>query len=122
MYQPHNSQPNLSIQSNRSDKHPRIEIFDKKHWRYIQKRYYISPRELEVAKLICCGFNNEQIARDLRIKHGTVKTHIRNIYRRIHVNNKIEMLLRFLEDATIFSSNTGNTGPMPVFNTKKASS
>lgn len=122
MYQPQNSRPNISIQSNRFDEHPRIDIFDKKHWRYIQKRYYISPRELEVAKLICYGLNNDQIASDLKIKHGTVKTHIRNIYRRIHVNNKIEMLLRFLEDATIFSSNSDTAGPTPVFNKKKTPS
>lgn len=122
MYQPHNSLQNLSIQTNRSDKHPGIELFEKKHWQYIQKRYYISPRELEVARLICCGLNNEQIAKDLRIKHGTVKTHIRNIYRRIHVNNKIEMLLRFIEDVAIFSSNPGDASPIHILNKTKASS
>lgn len=81
---------------------PRVSLLDEKHWRYIQKRYHISCRETQIAKLICQGFSNDEIARYLKIKIGTVKTHIRNIYRRIRVNNKIEMLLKFVDVSTRF--------------------
>ena len=87
-------------------------LLDDKHWRHIQRRYYISPRELQIAKLICHGFNNEEIASDLNIKHGTVKTHIRNIYRRIRVKNKIELLLTFLHEAARFSTEAGAKPPI----------
>jgi hypothetical protein len=40
---------------------------------------------------------NEEVAGRLKITGGTVKTHLRNIYRRVRVNNKIGMLLRFVE-------------------------
>lgn len=89
-----------------------ITLFEDKHWRYIQRRYYISPRELQVAKLVCYGFNNAEIADDLKIKRGTVKTHIRNIYRRIRVKNKLELLLTFLHDATRFSAESGVKPPV----------
>ena len=58
----------------------------------------MTPRELQVAKLICRGLDNEGIARNLRIKPGTIKTHLRNIYRRVRVKNKLTMLLVFLHD------------------------
>ncbi len=77
---------------------PRIVLLDKARWDYLQKRYRITPRELEVAKLICRGCGNEEIADRLTISVGTVKVHVRNIYRKTWVENKILMLLRFVED------------------------
>src|SRR4030042_7199154 len=75
-------------------------LLDEKHWSYIQRRYHISPRELEIAKLVCHGLNNKEIAEALRIKQGTVKTHIKNIYLRIHVKKKVALLLRFMADVS----------------------
>ncbi len=68
-------------------------------WAFLKQRFRMTNRELEIAKLICRGLSNDQIADDLNIKHGTVKTHVRNIYRKTWVNNKISMLLKFLEEA-----------------------
>ena len=76
---------------------PDVSLLDERQWLYVQHRYRLSPRELQVAKHICRGFVNEEVARCLRIRSGTVKTHLRNIYRRIHVTNKIGMLLTFVE-------------------------
>jgi hypothetical protein len=62
---------------------------------------------LQVAKHVCRGFANEEVARCLRIRSGTVKTHLRNIYRRIHVTNKIGMLLTFVEQVAAFYDKQG---------------
>jgi DNA-binding CsgD family transcriptional regulator len=78
-------------------KRPDVSLLDERQWLYVQRRYRLSPRELQVAKHVCRGFANEEVARCLRIRSGTVKTHLRNIYRRIHVTNKIGMLLTFVE-------------------------
>jgi len=76
---------------------PDVSLLDERQWLYVQRCCHLSPRELQVAKHICQGFANEEVARCLRIRSGTVKTHLRSIYRRIHVTNKIEMLLTFVE-------------------------
>ena len=62
----------------------------------------MTPRELQVAILVCRGFNNDEIAKALKIRHGTVKTHLRNIYRRVRVKSKITLLLKFVEDINKF--------------------
>ena len=98
---------------------PRIALLDEKHWLYVQKRYHMSPRESHVAKLVCQGFNNDEIAKALKIRTGTVKTHIRNIYRRIRVKNKIEMLLKFVNDAAKFSAKSGIAPPIPIVDIEK---
>jgi DNA-binding NarL/FixJ family response regulator len=68
-------------------------------WVFLQKRYQLTPRERQVAELVCRGLTNAGIARHLRIRPETVKTHVRNIYRRIGVRSKVLMLLRFVREA-----------------------
>lgn len=43
----------------------------------------LSPRELEVLRLIAHGNTNEEIAEELVIAVGTVKNHVTNIYRKL---------------------------------------
>lgn len=77
-------------------------LIDEKQWLYLKERYHMTPRELQVAILVCRGFNNDEIAKALQIRYGTVKTHLRNLYRRVRVKNKILLLLRFVDDADRF--------------------
>ena len=79
-------------------KKPKGVILDEKQWLYLKERYHMTLRELQVAILVCRGFNNDEIADALKIKHGTVKTHLRNLYRRVRVKSKILLLLKFVDD------------------------
>jgi ATP/maltotriose-dependent transcriptional regulator MalT len=54
----------------------------------------LSERELEVLSLLASGRSNAEIARDLFIAVGTVKTHTNNIYRKLGVRNRAEALAR----------------------------
>jgi len=76
-----------------------IILLNEKQWTYVQNRYNLTPRERQIAELVCKGLRNGNIAKFLRIKPGTVKTHTRNIYRKVHVKSKIAMLLRFVTDS-----------------------
>ena len=81
-----------------------VVLVKPRQWELIKKRYRMTKRELEIARLVCLGLNNEQIAVNLRIKHGTVKTHVRNIYRKTWVNNKVSMLLKFFSEVSQFDN------------------
>jgi two-component system, NarL family, response regulator LiaR len=50
----------------------------------------LSPRELEVLSLLVDGLSNREIARDLTISLGTVKTHVSMIIAKLEVNNRVE--------------------------------
>jgi DNA-binding NarL/FixJ family response regulator len=82
---------------------PDVVLIDDSKWPHIQKWYSMTERELQIAKSVCQGLSNQQIAGTLKIQQGTVKTHMRNIYRKTWVNNKIAMLLRFVEAANTVS-------------------
>jgi DNA-binding CsgD family transcriptional regulator len=54
----------------------------------------LSERELEVLTLLASGRPNREVARDLFVSVGTVKTHTNNIYRKLGVRNRAEALSR----------------------------
>jgi DNA-binding NarL/FixJ family response regulator len=87
-----------------SGEQPKAILLNGKQWSYVQGRYDLTPREREIAELICQGLRNGNIANVLHIRLGTVKTHTRNIYRKVRVRSKIGMLLRFVTDTRDSSS------------------
>jgi DNA-binding CsgD family transcriptional regulator len=50
----------------------------------------LTQRELEVLSLLTAGLSNREIATKLYISMGTVKVHIRNIYRKLAVSDRSE--------------------------------
>lgn len=53
----------------------------------------LTSREIEILTLIATGFKNEQIASQLFISTNTVKTHIYNIFKKIHVPDRLQATL-----------------------------
>ena len=96
-----------------SCRQPDVVLLNEKQWSYVRGRYDLTPRELEIARLICQGLRNGKIASMLRIRPGTVKTHTRNIYRKVHVKSKIGMLLRFVTDTRGFLTKYERFSPAP---------
>ena len=94
---PNPQTPNFS-QTNPGRQHADVVLLNKQQWSFVQGRYELTPRERQIAELICQGLRNGKIAKVLQIKPSTVKTHTRNIYRKVHVQSKISMLLRFVTD------------------------
>jgi len=52
----------------------------------------LSKRELEILELLTHGNTNTKIADNLFLSEYTVQTHIRNIYSKLHVNNKFSAI------------------------------
>jgi non-specific serine/threonine protein kinase len=48
----------------------------------------LSPRELEVVRLIAAGRSNQEIADALYISHGTATTHVRNILAKLNLDSR----------------------------------
>ncbi|MBC6112069.1 response regulator [Pedobacter fastidiosus] len=55
----------------------------------------LSSRELEVLSLLSQGLLYKEISDRLSISPNTVKNHCKNIYKRLHVQNKVEAINKF---------------------------
>ena len=102
-------------------------VFETKHkvllnnnqWSYLRRHYRLTNRELQVGKLVCQAFTNKEIAKTLKIKPGTVKTHLLNIYRKAHVTSKIALLLTFANDVSKSSVKPVVVPAIPIVDIKK---
>jgi DNA-binding NarL/FixJ family response regulator len=54
----------------------------------------LTVQETKVLRLIAGGLWNKEIAHRLNIKGETVKFHIKNMYRKLGVNNRVQALHR----------------------------
>jgi two-component system, NarL family, nitrate/nitrite response regulator NarL len=53
----------------------------------------MTRREAEIAGLVSQGLANQAIAKQLGIGEGTVKIHLHNIYQKLHVSNRIGLMM-----------------------------
>ncbi|GIV64357.1 MAG: LuxR C-terminal-related transcriptional regulator [Chloroflexota bacterium] len=51
----------------------------------------LTPREQEVAALICLGYTNRQIAARLGVTADTIKTHVRNLLVKFNLRQRSEL-------------------------------
>ncbi|NJN10559.1 MAG: response regulator transcription factor [Richelia sp. RM2_1_2] len=53
----------------------------------------LTPRELDVARLVAIGATNQEIATKLFISESTVKTHINSIFNRLSLKNRSQLAI-----------------------------
>ena len=56
----------------------------------------LSPRQAEILRLISRGKTDKEIAADLIITRGTVRTHLRVIFSRLRVRSRAQAVFRYL--------------------------
>ena len=54
----------------------------------------LSPRELEVLKLVAGGASNQEVATTLVVAPGTVKLHVSHILSKLGVNSRTRAIVR----------------------------
>jgi DNA-binding NarL/FixJ family response regulator len=54
----------------------------------------LSPREEQILRLLTRGFLYKEIADQLQIGEGTVRTYIGRIYTKLHVHSRAEAMLK----------------------------
>ncbi len=55
-------------------------------------RFNLSPREEEIARVLIEGKTNAEIAREFFISENTVRSHIKAIYRKAGVSNRVQLI------------------------------
>jgi len=73
----------------------------------------LSNREAEVAELVSKGLSNKEVANQLFVTEKTVKFHLTNIYKKMNVKSRAQLIvwclphLGFVENDSTRENNTG---------------
>ena len=54
----------------------------------------ITPRELQVLRLLADGASNAELARELVVEQSTIKTHLLHLYTKLDVHNRTQAVAR----------------------------
>lgn len=58
-----------------------------------QKKFGLTPRELEIVSAVVAGYSNREIAEYFKISEDTVKHHLSNIFDKLGVSTRLELAL-----------------------------
>ena len=61
----------------------------------------LTERELEVITALARGAGNKQIARTLDISEKTVRNHISNIYKKLHIYDRTQAVLYAIREGLV---------------------
>jgi two-component system, NarL family, nitrate/nitrite response regulator NarL len=58
----------------------------------------LTPREVDIVRRVAKGASNKDIAWELKMGEQTVKNHLRRVFRKLHVANRVELALLAVEN------------------------
>ena len=61
----------------------------------IAQKYQLTNRELDIVENVLIGLQDKEIGEKLKITPRTVSNHIQNIYKKVGISNRIELINRF---------------------------
>jgi DNA-binding CsgD family transcriptional regulator len=70
----------------------RLEIFEDARMQQFRDKFQLSPREGEILDLLLNGKSNKDIERDLFISHHTVRNHVHNIYQKLSISSRLQLM------------------------------
>ena len=75
----------------------RLEQDQRQQMEEFCRGYGLTEREREILRLILAGKDNLEISEELQIKMGTVKAHVHNIFTKLNISRRSELMKRFLD-------------------------
>src|SRR5260221_10860004 len=76
----------------------------------------LTPREVEILRLIADGLSNQDIAERLFISVGTVKWYLKQIYGKLHVSSRTQAIAAARGTGLQDGSQTGVSSPSAKYN------
>ncbi|MDZ4878201.1 MAG: Transcriptional regulatory protein DegU [Chroococcidiopsis cubana SAG 39.79] len=80
------------VEEFRTNRKEVVQFSEQNFYQYMLRPDRLTAKELEVLQLICAGMSNEEIATNLCISPGTVRTHTHKIFQKLNVNSRTQAM------------------------------
>jgi DNA-binding NarL/FixJ family response regulator len=70
-----------------------LDILLRRHFGEREMAAVLTPRQLEMVRLVALGLGTAEMSSRLAISEGTVKTHLHRVYRKLKVDNRVALTL-----------------------------
>lgn len=64
-----------------------------------EEKSMLTARQRDIMVLVASGYSNQEVADELGMGIQTVKTHLKDVYMRLGVHNRVEAVNAFVEEA-----------------------
>ena len=78
-----------------------ISFFNNQPARHVSNEYTLSDREKTILKCLVNGDSYKMIGDNCNISIGTVRSHINNIYKKLHINSKSEAVAKAIREKLV---------------------
>ena len=75
---------------------PLPELFTSAQWQRLAVQFRLTPRQQQVAQLICQGYQHTQIAKLLEVSPHTVRMHARAVFATLGVRSRVGLVVRLV--------------------------
>ena len=86
------------IYNTSNDKGTAIQQTNMEIFQNIFATHSLTAREIEIVEYLLQGLTNKQIAAELYVSENTLKTHIKNIYYKLQISSRRELMHKVLEN------------------------
>lgn len=78
-----------------------LTFFNRQQHAQPSNNYTLSPKEMQILQCLVNGDSYKMIADHCGISIGTVRSHINNIYKKLHINSKSEAVAKALKERLV---------------------
>ena len=86
----------MSVDGEANQHDPLPELFPAQRWKELAAALGLTKRQVQVARLICRGLGNKEIARQLGRSESVVRQHSDGLYKRLRVGNRVGVVVRLV--------------------------
>ena len=68
-------------------------LVSSQEWLALTESLELSPRQADIIRHLLRGESDKQIAHELKISVATVRTHLRRLFQKFDINDRVELIL-----------------------------
>lgn len=93
-----------------SDQQPGAGLLDENQWLKVADCFGATSRELQVCQCLFDGHTREETAESMGIKVRTVRHYMERIHTKLHVSNRVQLVLRIIQFRDEFTRRNSEAG------------